>query len=76
MSLLTALIVENGYILARIYFIFLRKRARRNLKRFQHQIWTSVIGKDRESSYQARQILALFWQIISSNFRLKLWQRP
>ena len=59
MSLLTALIVKNSLILAGIYLIFLKTRPRRNLKDFQYQIWTSV-KKDRESSYQVRQILALF----------------
>ena len=59
MSLLTALIVKNSLILAGIYLIFLKARPRRNLKDFQYQIWTSV-KKDRESSYQVRQILALF----------------
>ena len=35
MSLLIALIVENSYILATIYFVFLKKRARPNLESFQ-----------------------------------------
>ena len=35
MSLLTALIVKNSHILARIYFIFLKKRPRPNLKGIQ-----------------------------------------
>ena len=39
---LTALIVKNNHILDGIYFIFLKKRPRQNLKDFQYQIWTSV----------------------------------
>ena len=35
MSLLIALIVKNSHILARIYFIFLKKRPRPNLKGIQ-----------------------------------------
>ena len=42
MPLLTALIIKNIHILARIYFIFLKNRPRPNLKGFQFQIWTSV----------------------------------
>ena len=38
MSLLTALIVKTSLILAGIYFIFLKKRPRPNLKGFQYQI--------------------------------------
>ena len=38
LSLLTALIVKNSHILAGIYFIFLKKRRRPNLKCFQYQI--------------------------------------
>ena len=42
MSLLTASIVKNSDFPAGIYFIFLKKRARPNLKAFQYQILTSV----------------------------------
>ena len=42
MSLLTALIVENSHILARIYFIFLRHVLDHTLKCYQYEIWTSV----------------------------------
>ena len=42
MSLLTAQIVKNCIILAGLYFIFLKKRARPNLRIFQYQIWNSV----------------------------------
>ena len=37
MSLLAALIVENVGIIAVIYFIFLKKRPRPNLKGFQYK---------------------------------------
>ena len=47
MSLLTALIVKNGHILAVIYFIFLKKRPRLNLKGFQLEIWTSVRNSEK-----------------------------
>ena len=49
MSSLTSFIVKNSRILTGIYFIFLTKRSRPNLKGFQYQIWTSVV----------RQILCL-----------------
>ena len=42
MSLLTALIAKKSHVLAGIYFFFLKKRLRPNLKSFQYQIWTSV----------------------------------
>ena len=42
MSLLTALSIKNSHILAAIYFIFLKKFRRPNLKSFQYQICTSV----------------------------------
>ena len=38
MSLLTAQIVKNCTILAGLYFIFLKERARPNLRIFQYQI--------------------------------------
>ena len=38
MSLLTSLIVKNSHILAGIYFIFLKKGPKSNLKDFQYQI--------------------------------------
>ena len=62
MSLLRALIVKNSHILAGIYFAFLKIRHGLNFKRFQYQTWT---GKSRESSYQIRQILALFCKLIA-----------
>ena len=38
MSLLTALIVKNSHIFQGIYFIFLKKHTRSNLKCFQYQM--------------------------------------
>ena len=38
MSLLTDQIAKNSHIFDRIYFIFLKKRPRPNLKVFQYQI--------------------------------------
>ena len=74
LCLLTALIVKNSHILIGIYFIFLKKRPRPNLKGFQYQTWTSV--KRSESSYQVNQNFTTFLQITGSNFNLKLCQRP
>ena len=62
-SLLTALIFENSHIVAGVYFIFLKKHPRPNLKSFQHQIWTSV--KRLGNSYQVRHILAIFCKFIA-----------
>ena len=42
MSLLAALIFKNFHNLAVIYYIFLKKPPRPNLKGFQYQMWTSV----------------------------------
>ena len=42
MSLLTALIVKNSHVLAGLYYIFLEKRPKPNLKGFQYQFCTSV----------------------------------
>ena len=58
MSLLTVLIVINSHILAGIYFIFLIRCPRPNLKGFNTEFGPQ--RKDRESSYQVRQILALY----------------
>ena len=41
-SLLTAFIFKKSHILVGIYFIFLEKGPRPNLKGFQYQIWTLV----------------------------------
>ena len=63
MSLLTNLITENTHILSRIYFIFLKRRPRPNLKVFQYQIWT--LSKDWERSNQVRPLLAILCQLVS-----------
>ena len=42
MFLLTAPIFKNSLILARNYFILLKKRPTPNLKSLQYQIWISV----------------------------------
>ena len=54
MSLLTSLIVKNSHTLARIYFVFLTKRPRSNLKSFGYtnldlseEIQEIVIKKDK-----------------------------
>ena len=64
MSLLTALIVKNSYILTGIYFIFQKKHRRLNLKSFQCQIWTSVKRLWKHLSSK-RQILELFCILVA-----------
>ena len=62
MCLLTALIVKNGQSLAGIYFIFFRKS-------ILDQTWKAFNTKfgpqwkNRESSYQVRQVLVLFCKL-------------
>ena len=63
MFLLTTPIVKNSNILTGIYFIFLKNRPRPNLKIFRYRIWISV--KRSESSYQVRQTLALFQNLVA-----------
>ena len=58
MSLLTAPVAKNSHILTKTYFICLKNSPRANFKVFQYKVWTSA--KNRKSSYQERQILALF----------------
>ena len=60
---LTAPIVKNNHILAEIYFIFLKKRPRTNLKVFQYEIWTSV--KRSKKYYEVRQILAFGCNLVA-----------
>ena len=69
MSLLTAVIVKNSQILAGIYLNFLLKKTgpTPKLKGFQYQIWT-LAKKDRKSSYQVRQIFALFCKLVALTF--------
>ena len=64
MSILTALIVKNSHILAGIYFVFLTKRPRPNLKGFENQIWTSL-KRSEKSSYQVTQILGFFCKLVA-----------
>ena len=64
MPLLTALIVQNSHILAGIYFIFLKKRPRPNLKGFNIKFWP--LWKDRKISYQnchANQVWRLLGRV-------------
>ena len=56
----TAPTVRNSYILAGVYFIFLKKRPGANLKIFRYLIWTS----DQKKSYQVTQNLAVFCKIM------------
>ena len=42
MSLLTAAIDKESYILGRIYFIFLKHPRKENLKIFYYQIWEKI----------------------------------
>ena len=63
MSLLTALIVKNGHILAGISFIFLKKRPTPNLKSFYTK--SGPQWKDQERSYRVKRILANFCKLIA-----------
>ena len=72
MSLLISLIAKKIHILTRIYFIFLIKRLRPNLKVFQHQIWTSVKRSGKKLTTKAN--LSAFFQISCYNFRLKSYK--
>ena len=58
MSLLTTLIVKNSHIFAGIYFIFQKNVLDQTWNTFDTKI--EYQWKDRETSYQVRQILALF----------------
>ena len=60
MSLLTASIVKNSHILAGIYFRYLKKRLRPNLNTKFGTQW-----KDLKSSYQVRQDLSLFCNLVA-----------
>ena len=63
MSLLTALIVKNSHILAVIYFTF--------LKYVLNQTWKAINTKlvprwkDRDGSYQIREILGQFSKLVA-----------
>ena len=60
--LLTALIVKTSPTGWNLLYLS-KKRPRPNLKGFQYQIWNSV--KRSESSYQVRQILAIFLKLVA-----------
>ena len=70
LSLVTAPFIKNCHILPEIFFTFLKKRRRLNLKILYYQTYISV--QKSESSYQVRPIFVTFLQIKCSNFRLKL----
>ena len=63
MYLLTAPIILNNRNLTGIYFVFLKKRARPNQRSFHTKFGPQL--KDRKSSYEVRQILALFCNLIA-----------
>ena len=63
MYLLPAPFVKKSHILAEIYFIFQKKRARLDLKGFEDQIWT--LKNDQKNSYKVRQILAIFCRLVA-----------
>ena len=63
MSLLTAPIVKNSDMLAGIYFIFLRNALDQTWNSFDTEFRPQ--WKDRESSYQVRQNLALFCKLVA-----------
>ena len=63
MSLLTALIVKNSHILGRIYFIFLKNILNQTWKAFNTKFGPQ--WKDRKSSYQVRQVLAVFCKLVA-----------
>ena len=74
MSLLPVKFFKNSYILARIYFIFLKKRPKTNLKCFQYQIPTSV--KRLEKQFKSKASFGPCLRLNYSNFRLKQCERP
>ena len=63
MSLSTASVVKNSHILAGIYFIFLKNVLDQAWKVFNAKFGPQQ--KDRGSSYQVRQILALFYKLVA-----------
>ena len=63
MSLLTTLIVKNSHILAGIYFIFLKNTLNQTWKAFNSKLEPQC--KDQESSYQVKQILAIFCKLVA-----------
>ena len=63
LSLLTAATVKNSLILAGIYFIILKKCPRPNLKVFNTKFGPQ--GKYQGSTYQVRQVLAIFFKVVA-----------
>ena len=63
MFLLKAQIVKNSLILAAIYFTFLKNCPGPNLKSFNIEFGDQ--WKDQKRSYQVRENLALFWNLVS-----------
>ena len=63
MSLLTAQVVRNSHVEAKIYFIFSRNILKQTWNSFNTKIQPQQ--KDRNSSYQVRQILALFYNLVA-----------
>ena len=63
MYVVTAPIVKNSNFSAEMNFNFLKKRPGPNWKVFLYQIWTQ--WRDRKSSYQVRQNLALFYKLVA-----------
>ena len=70
MSLWTASIVKDSHILTVIYFIFLQKRPRQNLKIFQYQSWTSVNWSEKQLS--SKTVFSNVFQLNRSKFMLNL----
>ena len=64
MSLLTLLIIEHRHSLVGIYFIFLKKRHRPNLKCFQYQVWTSLDRSGKQLSSKTN-FSAFFCKIVA-----------
>ena len=63
MSLLTDSIVKNNHLLAGIYFIILKNVIDQSSKAFITNFRPQ--SKDRKSSYQVRQIFALFYKLVA-----------
>ena len=63
LSLLTGLIVKSSHILIGTYFIFLGNVLDQGWKVFNIEF--GLPWKDSKSSYQVRQILALFCQLVA-----------
>ena len=73
LSLLTTLVVENSQSFTGIFFMFLEIQLDQTCKAFNTLFGSQ--WKDRESSFQVRQILELFFHTSCSNVMLILCQR-